>query len=106
MRHNKLDGIIRVKITKYGVKGGKSTLAPELICSLPNKKFLKNSSTFQKKLKQFGDEQIQILYIHTKFHDEMTFSALCKKDKITVLQRYFLNLILITRFVFYTNFIS
>ena len=46
----------------------------------PNKKFKTNSKTFQKILKQFGDEHIRIFYIHDKFRGEMPI-LLHKKTK-------------------------
>ena len=52
----------------------------------------------------FGDEYIHVCYIRAKFREEITFLLLCaKKDKISAMKIYFLDLNLVTRFVFFTQ---
>ena len=63
----------------YGVFNPYNVLAVELTCSSSNKKFRKNSKTFQKILKFIGDEHIHVFYIRAKFCDEMTFLLLYAK---------------------------
>ena len=66
-------------------KMGRVILAPELTCSCPNKKFEKNSKTFQNILEKIGDEHIQIVYIHDKFRSEIINFLLCAKKSKSVL---------------------
>ena len=75
-----------------------SSYAPAQIKKIEN--IVQHLEIFEK----LGDEHIHVFYIHVEFREEMSFLFYAKKDKITDLKRYSLNLIiLVTGFVFFTQ---
>ena len=65
----------------------KFTLEPDLTCSCSNK-FEENSKTFQNILIFFGDEHIQIFYLHDTRGEIIIFLLRAKKAKSVVNMRF------------------